>query len=119
MTSNYKVDFLNKTIHLFDLMTANLDSNQKNEAFYEAFNNRICLSVIGQGVIETYNKSSLLNKIKNIKKILNSRYHKTAFFHLSLKYFPLHWKLFFFFAKYDMPLPLFLMLMAIKKMIKK
>lgn len=119
MTSNYKVDFLNKTIHLFDLMTANLNSNQKNEVFYEAFNNRICLSVIGLGVIETYNKASLFDKIKNIKKILNSRYHKTAFSNLSLKYFPIHWKLFFFFAKYNMPLPLFLMLMAIKKMIKK
>ncbi|OYX85618.1 MAG: hypothetical protein B7Y83_04165 [Flavobacteriales bacterium 32-34-25] len=119
ITSNYKKGFLNKTNFLFDLILANLKSNNKNDAFYEAFNNRICLSIIGLGLNETYNKTSFCIKLKNLKEILNSQHHKDAFSKLKLKYFPFHWKLFFLFAKYKMPLPLLFMLLAIKKIIKK
>lgn len=119
MTSNYKEGFLDKTLHLFDLMSANLQLNNKSQEFYDAFSNRICLSVIGLGIIETYNKASFFVKLKNIKAVLNSRYHKEALAKLSLNYFPVHWKLFFFFAKYHMVLPLYFMLVAIKRIIRK
>ncbi|MEL1240115.1 glycosyltransferase family 2 protein [Flavobacterium flavipallidum] len=119
MTSNYKKDFLNKTNFLFDLILTNLKSNNKSEEYYEAFNNRICLSVIGLGLIETYNTTSFFSKIKFIKTVLDSKYHKPAFTKLKLKYFPFHWRVFFFFAKYKMPLPLFLMILMMKKIIKK
>lgn len=119
MTSNYKKDFLNKTNHLFDLILQNLKSNNKEDEFYQAFNNRICLSVIGLGLIETYNNVSFFRKVKNIKEVLSSKYHKEAFTKLELTYFPLHWKVFFFFAKYRMPLPLLMMLIVMRKIIKK
>jgi glycosyltransferase EpsH len=119
LTSNYKKGFLEKTNFLFDLISNNLKANDKNEVFYEAFNNRICLSIIGLGLNESFHKTSFVNKCKNLKEILNSKYHKDAFTKLELKYFPLHWKLFFLFAKYKWTIPLMVMLIAIKKIIKK
>lgn len=119
VTSNYKKNFLNKTIFLFDLILENLKSNNKRDEFYQAFNNRICLSVIGLGIIETYNDVSFFEKVKNLKAVLYSKYHKEAYAKLELKYFPIHWKVFFFFAKYRMPLPLLMMLIIMRKIIKK
>ncbi len=119
VTSNYKKNFLNKTIFLFDLILENLKSNNKSDEFYQAFNNRICFSVIGLGLIETYNNVSFFEKVKNLKAVLYSKYHKEAYAKLELKYFPIHWKVFFFFAKYRMPMPLLMMLIIMKKIIKK
>lgn len=119
ITSNYKYNLLEKTNHMFDLLLIQLKQNNKEAIFYEAFYNRICLSVIGLGLNESFNKTSFFTKCKNIKLVLNSRHHKSAFTKLQLKYFPLHWKLFFFFAKYTMITPLMIMILIIKKVIKK
>jgi len=119
ITSNYKNGLLDKTNHMFDLLFEQLKKHNKGNDYQEAFNNRICLSVIGLGLNESYNKASFFTKCKNMKTVLNSRYHKFIFRHLELRYFPFHWKLFFFFSKYKVVVPLMLLLLAIKKIIKK
>lgn len=119
ITSNHKSGMLNKTNHLFDLIAADLVENNKGVEFQEALNNRIVLSVIGLGLNEMFKNDSFFNKNKSIKEILHSRLFDKAYKGLSLKYFSLHWKLFFFFAKNKMVYPLMLMLLVIKKIIKK
>ncbi|WP_396146815.1 glycosyltransferase family 2 protein [Flavobacterium sp.] len=119
ITSNYKNSLLDKTNHMFDLLSEQLKKHNKGTDYLEAFNNRICLSVIGLGLNESFNKASFFTQCKNMKTVLNSRYHKLAFRSLELRYFPIHWKLFFFFSKYKLTVPLLLLLLAIKKIIKK
>lgn len=119
ITSNYKSGLLEKTNHMFDLLSQHLVTFKKDKAFYEAFNNRVCLSIIGLGINELFSKASFFEKHRNLKTVLHSRYHQVAYKNLTLSYFPMHWRLFFFFAKYKMVFPLMLMLMAIKKIIKK
>jgi glycosyltransferase EpsH len=119
ITSNYKKCLLEKTNHMFDLLSEQLTIHNKKTDYFEAFNNRICLSVIGLGLNESFNKVSFFAKCENMKSILNSRYHKLAFTNLELNYFPFHWKLFFLFSKYKLTVPSMLMILAIKKIIKK
>lgn len=119
ITSNYKNSLLDKTNHMFDLLSEQLKKHNKGTDYLEAFNNRICLSVIGLGLNESFNKASFFTQCKNMKTVLNSRHHKEAYKNLELHYFPIHWKLFFFFSKYRLTIPLMLLLKVIKKIIKK
>lgn len=119
ITSNYKKQYTEQQKELFRILTNYLDTYHKEPVFYEALNNRISLSVLGIGLNEALNPTSFRKKLANIKKLLASKQYKTAIKELPLNYFPIHWKLFFFFAKNNMAFPLILMLMAIKKIINK
>ena len=119
ITSSYKKDFLSKTNFLFELLSNDISKNNKSSEFDLALNNRICLSVIGLGINETLNNNSFFDKKTRIKLFLKSDNFVNAFKSFELKYFPLHWKLFFFFAKKKLVFPLLIMLIFIKKIIKK
>jgi len=119
LTSTYKSELNNQWNTLFDIVEAFLQKEKLGLEFQKAFKNRISLSIIGLGLNELYSSESLFEKYKNIKKIVSAKRYRDAVRDLKLKYFPMHWKLFFFFAKYSMPMPLLLMLMAIKKIINK
>ena len=43
-----------------------------------------------------------MNRYKKIKSILSSDLYKKSLQALSLRYFPFHWKIFFFNAKYKL-----------------
>lgn len=119
ITSNYKETYLEQKKHLFTILKSLIKTNAKDSLFEEAFNNRICLSVLGIGLNESLNTASFWVKYKKLKTVLYSDIHRNALRKFGLSFFPIHWKLFFFFAKYKMPLPLLFMLMGIKKIINK
>lgn len=60
-----------------------------------------------------------VNKIKEIKEIISSPRYRQAYKQLTLKYFPLHWKVFFAFAKYNCVSGLYIMLKVIQMLIGK
>lgn len=91
----------------------------KNEDFYIALNNRICLSIIGLGLNETFSTKSPTEKRKKLKEILSDPLYEKAYSNLNLKYFPFHWKLFFYLAKNKWVTPLLWMLDIIKLKISK
>ena len=70
-----------------------------NLPFEDALNNRIALSIIGIGLNELTNPVSSKEKIKNLKAVITSPRYKSAYSALELKYFPIHWKVFFSFCK--------------------
>lgn len=72
---------------------------RKNDDFKIALNNRIALSLIGLGINETYSDLPFFAKTKKISQILHDNLYIKAYQYLETKYFPLHWKLFFYFAK--------------------
>ena len=71
----------------------------KNIDFQKALSNRIALSIIGLGLNETFSDVPFYAKIKKISVILHDPVYIKAYQNLDMKYFPLHWKLFFSLAK--------------------
>lgn len=116
ITSRYIPDFIEKRRNYFNYMKNFIkDKNLGNE--YEiALNNRICTSVLGMGLLECSksNDISFFNKIKNIKRILKEDYIENAYRNLELSNFTIHWRVFYFFNKYKLSIPSFLMLNTIE-----
>ena len=94
LTSNYKENLFFQWQHLFDLIEEYIRSNALDESYTEALNNRICLSIIGLG-LNVMDADKSVNKVKEIKKIISSERYRKAYKQLTLKYFPIHWKILF------------------------
>ena len=60
------------------------------------------------------NNISIFSKIRNIKKVLNEDYIDNAYKELELKYFSIHWRVFYFFNKYKLSVPSYLMINGIE-----
>lgn len=117
LTSNYKPNLFNNWQHLFSLIK-DLIVNKEAD-FKEAFNNRIAISIVGLGLNELQNPKSFSLKIKNLKNILNHPTYVAANQNLKLNYFPVHWKLFFYFSKKRIVLGLFFLLHFINYFINR
>lgn len=116
-TSHYKHDLFTKWNVLFSkIKTFTIN---KDQSFIEAYRNRICLSIIGLGLNELSNPSGINQITKNLKYYLSNAEYVNAYKHLKLREFPLHWKLFFFCAKYKHIFPLFYLLKIISKIVNK
>ena len=73
--------------------------SNKNIDFQKALSNRIALSIIGLGLNETFSDVPFYAKIKKISVIFHDPIYIKAYQNLEMKYFPIHWKLFFSLAK--------------------
>lgn len=97
LTKLYKPNLFNQWKNLyakiFDLIKS------KDTDFKKALNNRIALSLIGLSLNETFSEKSFSEKKQRISEILHDNLYQKAYQDLTLKYFPIHWKLFFYFAK--------------------
>lgn len=116
ITSRYIPNFVEKRRNYFNYMKDFIKDNSLGNEYEIALNNRICTSVLGMGLLEC-NKSnnvSFFNKIKNIKGILKEDYIESAYRNLELKKFAIHWRVFYFFNKYKLSIPSFLMLNTIE-----
>ena len=72
----------------------------KDAEFRKALNNRIALSIIGLALNETFSEKPFSSKRQKISEILHDDLYQKAYQNLEMKYFPLHWKVFFYAAKY-------------------
>jgi glycosyltransferase EpsH len=97
-TSHYKSNLFFQWKNLFKQIKRLICLN--NEVFNSALNNRIALSIIGLGLNEMQNPEGFFSRYKKLRLILNDELYKKAYISLELKYFPMHWRLFFGFAKY-------------------
>lgn len=121
VTSGYNPRLKEQRKVMFNYIKTFIDSNKLDEKFDEALKNRICISVLGLGLNECNkdNKLSLNKKIKNIKSILNDDYIKKSFKTFKLNYFPIHWKVFYYFNKKRMALASYMMISIIDYLRKK
>ena len=119
ITSQPIDDFLDKRNKLFQLLNDRIVNQFKDSVFHEALKNRICLSIIGTGLVIFNKKTSIVNKYSEIKKACNANKYREAINDFKLNYLPLHWRIFFFFVKYKLVLPMMMMLFVIKKIIDR
>lgn len=114
MTAQYRPTLAAKWNNLFSDMAQLIKDHQLGAEYINALNNRISLSIIGLGL----NATSLPPRpaIKNIRQILNSERYRKAVRSLPLKYFPLHWWVFFACCKLRLSLAVYILLKCMNKM---
>lgn len=78
-----------------------------------AVDNRLSLSLVEAGTVIVNSK---VNVYENIKNILQSEEYKNSCEKLDLKFLPIHWKLFFWFAKIRFTFGVYVLLRIIVKM---
>ncbi len=115
LTKTYKEKLFSQWQRLFGFMEEYINEHQCDKVFETALNNRICLSIVGLG-LNILNGNKDLKKIKEIKNVLGCERYRQAYKQLTMKYFPVHWKVFFFFAKHNFALGVYLMLKCIQKL---
>ena len=117
LTSNYKESLYGQWENLFSYMESYIKENDLGTTFQQALDNRIALSVVGLGLNIMQSKTSEINKVREIKQIISSPKRRKVYKQLTLKYFPLHWKIFYGCAKYKCAVGVYLLLMCIRKVI--
>ena len=117
MTSLYKPTLFENWKNLYKIIEKIIEN--KPAEFKLALQNRICLSVIGVGLNETFSPKSYSDKKKRLNEILSDSLYTNSFSNLEMKYFPFHWKMFFIFAKRKQVGFLLPMLLVIKTKISK
>lgn len=118
VTSVYKTMLFSQWNNLFSIIETYILSNNLDNEYMEALNNRISVSIIGLGLnIVAADKN--VKKVKEIKKIISSPRYREVYKNLTLKYFPIHWKVFFALVKHNCAVGVYLMLLVIKMLIGK
>ncbi len=115
ITRKYKGSLPSQWETLHQAMRYFLTQSGNREDFSIALNNRISLSIIGLG-LNVLLADKTVNKRREIKKILSTPEYRMAVRTLELRYFPIHWKVFFAFAKYNFATGVYSMLWCIQKL---
>lgn len=116
LTATYKPNLI---VQWTNLQNRILNIIGQDEELKQAYFNRIALSIIGIGLNECTSKESLKSKKERIKIYLSSKYPSQALKQLNLRYFPVHWKVFFGSAKYHYEWIFLCLLIIIYKMINR
>ena len=117
-TSNYRPDFLKRQTIMFGYLEKMVKEIDRADC-YEAFNNRVCHSSMEMCLNALKSNKNFAQKYKEIKTVLNDPLHKAAGKTLSLGYFPLKWRIYFFLIKHKMSLLTFLMTLVIRTIQKR
>lgn len=114
MTSKYRSELRSQWKNLFSDMRSYIKERDCDSSFEEALNNRISLSIIGLGL----NALALPNRkaLHEIHNILSEKEYRAAIKKLPMRYFPLHWWVFFACCKLNFAPGVFFLLKCIDKL---
>ena len=116
VTSRYREDLYIKWDNLYELMNEQIEDNDLGLIFNEALSNRIALNMIDLGLNVTYSNKNTRDNCYELKKILKNSKVSKAVKNMDLQYFPIHWKIFFYFIKRNRIFPVYMMLIIMNKL---
>lgn len=116
LTRNYKPNLFSQWIEMQRRLQLIIEGQ---DFLDEAYSNRIALSIIGLGLNIINSPESSKRQCAMLRNILGTSHYKEAYRRLSLHYFPLHWRVFFFCAKHRLAWPLLMLLQVIHKIINR
>lgn len=119
ITTVYKPDLVKQRLVYFEKIENIILYGNLGKDFERALLHRTALSVIGLGLNELSSNHSLRNKIKKITQILSIKKYSVALRNIEMSYFPLHWKVFFYFAKHNISIGVFSLLLAVNYFINR
>lgn len=101
VTSVYNENLISQWEKLFKHMNNIIEKHNLKVNFSKALQNRICVGVLGLGlnICKRNNNLTTIKRLENIKCILEDKTIRKAYENFDLSYFPIHWKLFYFFNK--------------------
>jgi len=120
LTKTHGSTLFPRFVKLFSYIEDEIKEKNLTIKFNEALKNRICISMmnIGLSEVSTRNKKNMLEQIRSLNSYLSEPIYVKSFNDLSFKYFPIHWKIFFYFCKLKFGLGVFLMLKGMRVIIK-
>lgn len=98
LTKTYKRKLREQWQCLHGIMRDYIAQNGLDESFETSLNNRIALSIIGLG-INVLRGGKEVKRLHEIRRIIRDEEYRKATVGIELKYFPIHWKLFFWGTK--------------------
>ena len=119
LTTLYKPELYSRWQTLYDILEEKIEAWDLGADYKKALSARIAFSMIGIGLNETKAPKNIFRKASFLKKILKTPRYKAAMKMLPMKYFPIHWKVFFRLAKWRMTFMLMLMLGVIEFLRKR
>lgn len=99
---------------LFDKMEGYIHNNFLPELYQDALNNRIALSILGQGINIALANKTHREKVKLIRDILYTPRYRNAYKKLEIKNFPSYWKVFYWAAKHGQAFLVYTLIMIIQ-----
>lgn len=97
VTSIFKSDLYKKWLYKFELIDQLI--KLKDDSFSVALKNRIAISILGLSFVEIRSNKRIISKLDNLRMILNHPVYDVALKDFKLKELPIHWKIFYAFAK--------------------
>lgn len=121
ITSTYNPALQYKFDRLYAAIQSFISEKQLNDEYRTAFNNRICMNVLGLGlnIMSEGRAASFGKKLKALHKLLHGDKVKQSFKQFDTSYSPLIWKAFFVCAKIKFSLAIYVMLIGINWMRKR
>lgn len=118
VTTRYKPELGRQWNCLFDMMQEYIEKNHLPVTYTQALQNRISLSVLGLGLNIMSAPISAREKISMIKNVISAPRYRDAVKKLELRYFPIHWKLFYSCARWRCSVGVYALLIAINTIIR-
>lgn len=116
LTSMYRADLYMRWQRLYDYIEGFIKEKNLGDDFKYALNNRIALGICGLGLNIISSDKSAAAKINEIKYIINTARYRNAYKQLDFKYFPIHWKVFYGFAKLRFAVGVYILLICINRL---
>ncbi len=120
ITKGYKSTLFIKFLNLFRYIQLFIDENKLSKEYQLALNNRVALSVINvfMTISSPKNPASIRSKIYAIKEILTYPLYYSAIQSLSLRYLPVHWKVFFTLCKWQIGQGVYVLALLMRRLRK-
>lgn len=99
IVTKYKENQDVKFLNLFSFMDDYISRNKLDETYFTALSNRKAISIFGLSLNILSSPCDEMQKIKMIKCLLEIDEYSESLKKLDMQYFPLHWKIFYKFAK--------------------
>ena len=116
LTSRHNPHLESRWDNLYERMLNIIEINKFDDVYISALNNRIALNIIGIGFNCIYGNASFAEKYKRIKHALSHNRRSEALKKLSLKYMPIHWKVFFLCVKCKLAFVFYVMMIILRRL---
>lgn len=119
VTSGYNPRLFSQWQRLYDRMESYIQANHLGETYQAALENRVALGILGLGLNIAASAQPITGKVKDIHTIISQERYRKAYKNLDFQYFPIHWKLFYRFARMRFSLGVFVLLSVIHTIISR
>lgn len=119
LTTVFKPALTSQWANLHELMRQHIADNSMGANFEQALRNRVSLSIIGIGLNALASEQAPNVIIREIRGWLSSKEYRNAVSTLELKWFPLHWRLFFNAAKHGRAEVVWILLRTMKSLLAR